>query len=197
MGIIAGALTTSRLTQARGLKRHTHDRRQTMITVAPHAGAWIETHVAASSSVACVSRLTQARGLKRPHRSQAGRTGQVAPHAGAWIETISGPSRRNNDYVAPHAGAWIETPSFLPSAPAISASRLTQARGLKRCSVHLPVGQQAVAPHAGAWIETFPGMSARYPAAASRLTQARGLKRQRPVPARTNGYGRASRRRVD
>ena len=56
-------------------------------TVAPHAGAWIE---------------TQANPL--PVRFRC-----VAPHAGAWIETVT--LRRISDSiaVAPHAGAWIET----------------------------------------------------------------------------------------
>ena len=56
-------------------------------TVAPHAGARIETR---SSS----SRLTKS---------------LVAPHAGARIETYNPVSRRVAGRVAPHAGARIET----------------------------------------------------------------------------------------
>ena len=78
-------------------------------TVAPHAGAWIETY----------KMLTM--------RKQA----KVAPHAGAWIETSKNKYNRRaggshpmrvrglklartikTNYlcvVAPHAGAWIET----------------------------------------------------------------------------------------
>ena len=81
-----------------------------METVAPHAGAWIET------PTECVAVPWQ-----HP----------VAPHAGAWIETFrwgrlfrahrSHPTRvrglkhdkaraaHEADQVAPHAGAWIET----------------------------------------------------------------------------------------
>ena len=79
------------------------------VTVAPHAGAWIETCSTMSRSLAST----------------------VAPHAGAWIETrwatalqlmrASLPMRERglkhreacratcNCAVAPHAGAWIET----------------------------------------------------------------------------------------
>ena len=56
--------------------------------VAPHAGAWIETHPQQpSESELIMSRPTRARGLK--HGDPAGRAGEkhVAPHAGAWIET--------------------------------------------------------------------------------------------------------------
>src|SRR5689334_7250774 len=56
-------------------------------SVAPHAGAWIET----------------------PGDTLSTSEREVAPHAGAWIETsVSSLSMRLTD-VAPHAGAWIET----------------------------------------------------------------------------------------
>ena len=78
-------------------------------TVAPHAGAWIETcHVMSSSDGA-----------------------RVAPHAGAWIETAL---RRVESFclgVAPHAGAWIETARQRADKRAATPSRPTRARGLK------------------------------------------------------------------
>ena len=55
--------------------------------------------------------------------------------------------------VAPHAGAWIET-RHLSMSRAAFASRLTQARGLKRAYVDIGGTGKNVAPHAGAWIET-------------------------------------------
>ena len=58
-----------------------------MCSVAPHAGAWIETN-----------KSKQNRGVSF-----------VAPHAGAWIETVDMSASENIDDVAPHAGAWIET----------------------------------------------------------------------------------------
>ncbi len=57
------------------------------LTVAPHAGAWIE---------------TRRRLLPKSVRL-------VAPHAGAWIETWPLTSTATAILVAPHAGAWIET----------------------------------------------------------------------------------------
>ena len=58
-----------------------------MDSVAPHAGAGIETiaHFFSPSDL------------------------HVAPHAGAWIETVPLCSRSRYVMVAPHAGAWIET----------------------------------------------------------------------------------------
>ena len=79
-------------------------------TVAPHAGAWIETARASLIAVSVTrsrltqarglkllesaisrqsaeSRLTQARGLKQLVMGKDGLVDQVAPHAGAWIET--------------------------------------------------------------------------------------------------------------
>ena len=58
-----------------------------METVAPHAGAWIETPLSDDD----IRKLL------------------VAPHAGAWIETRVQIFKLLNFYVAPHAGAWIET----------------------------------------------------------------------------------------
>ena len=52
-------------------------------SVAPHAGAWIET---------------------TGSWSPQGRS-DVAPHAGAWIETSRGVLPRGSFAVAPHAGA--------------------------------------------------------------------------------------------
>ena len=52
-------------TRVRGLKLLCVRKRITTLSVAPHAGAWIETNRA----IACQSRM------------------MVAPHAGAWIET--------------------------------------------------------------------------------------------------------------
>ena len=121
--------------------------------VAPHAGAWIETHWVWCSKHSIF----------------------VAPHAGAWIETGNPGLNFNPAVVAPHAGAWIETSSITAMRlsgwshpmrvrglkPAHSAtctsplgSHPMRVRGLKQ-----PLGAFAqylnrVAPHAGAWIET-------------------------------------------
>ena len=61
--------------------------RRVRTTVAPSAGAWIETNV---SSVASIFNA-------------------VAPSAGAWIETNPVSGGKVVKSVAPSAGAWIET----------------------------------------------------------------------------------------
>ena len=73
--------------QARGLKPILENQLTLSEIVAPHAGAWIETH---------------------QHKKQR-KTSFVAPHAGAWIETLERVGTREINFVAPHAGAWIET----------------------------------------------------------------------------------------
>ena len=74
-------------TRVRGLKPAMATRPAVHAGVAPHAGAWIETHFSAA-----------------PNDSRL-----VAPHAGAWIETSWSDSSDRSYQVAPHAGAWIET----------------------------------------------------------------------------------------
>ena len=64
-------------------------------TVAPHAGAWIETVI----------------------NPKLIRTTVVAPHAGAWIETFFHMIVSECSQVAPHAGAWIETTYSLSNQP--------------------------------------------------------------------------------
>ena len=73
--------------RVRGLKPVNLPLRVSVILVAPHAGAWIETLIV----------------LICPHEIQ------VAPHAGAWIETKLKIMPYYIKRVAPHAGAWIET----------------------------------------------------------------------------------------
>ena len=60
-------------------------------TVAPPAGAWIETH----------------------DRFRLPENRPVAPPAGAWIETVHNFNRLIEEGVAPPAGAWIETKTAL------------------------------------------------------------------------------------
>ena len=78
-------------------------------SVAPHAGAWIETYFGESTKVAS----------------------RVAPHAGAWIETLQRLYTIAVERVAPHAGAWIETYASVWSCNRSARSRPTRARGLK------------------------------------------------------------------
>jgi len=78
-------------------------------TVAPRAGAWIETR---RSDGAQGHRLVAPRAGAWIETSTACTTcawPKVAPRAGAWIETPSARSSRARSCVAPRAGAWIET----------------------------------------------------------------------------------------
>ena len=59
-----------------------------METVAPHAGAWIETGLFIFFGLLeGLSHPTRVRGLKLLHALRPISTREVAPHAGAWIET--------------------------------------------------------------------------------------------------------------
>ena len=123
--------------------------------VAPHAGAWIETAITTNTAqTTAMSHPTRVRGLKLDIRAHGVGGAHVAPHAGAWIETRTPPSSRPAWLVAPHAGAWIET-QFVPVPRAVSLG---------------------VAPHAGAWIETPVSTSPGCTALMSHPTRVRGLK---------------------
>ena len=74
--------------QARGLKQMKKLESASKKSVAPHAGAWIETTPNCSLTQFNMSRLMQARGLKQFDGRKAVGAFGVAPHAGAWIETV-------------------------------------------------------------------------------------------------------------
>ena len=99
--------------------------------VAPPAGAWIETAVLPTAPPLRMSPLPQGRGLKRLTTGHVALEMCVAPPAGAWIETDFRLYHLSIDIVAPPAGAWIETAQTNPAQP-----------------------DRLVAPPAGAWIET-------------------------------------------
>ena len=123
-------------------------------TVAPFAGAWIETlaptlrciascgslpsrergskhHVRTDPSESRRSLPSRERGSKHQRMATSAAYAEVAPFAGAWIETTARGADRGR-FVAPFAGAWIET--IETTADSTSCAR--------------------VAPFAGAWIET-------------------------------------------
>ena len=77
--------------------------------VAPLAGAWIETSMAASAAKSAPSRPSRARGLKLGQTLTTQEGASVAPLAGAWIETFGSLVMDSPNVVAPLAGAWIET----------------------------------------------------------------------------------------
>ncbi len=61
-----------------------------MDTVAPRAGAWIETYTRGNPPKPESSPLAQGRGLKHFIVKIGNPIIYVAPRAGAWIETVSG-----------------------------------------------------------------------------------------------------------
>ena len=105
----------SRPVRARGLKHNEALFSDHARSVAPRAGAWIETgshslsfllvqsrpvrarglkrRVALQDQVRAKSRPVRARGLKQCAAILLLRADPVAPRAGAWIETIAGPGR--------------------------------------------------------------------------------------------------------
>ena len=92
----------------RGLKLVENFHDAPVCTVAPLAGAWIETSDA----------LIEQRFV------------EVAPLAGAWIETTDMGAERESKSVAPLAGAWIETDCRLQSCCCLRVAPL-RVRGLK------------------------------------------------------------------
>ena len=100
-------------------------------SVAPRAGAWIETQYTPNQKCGCGSPPVRGRGLKHHTPNHISQGTLVAPRAGAWIETINCCNNYVFYDVAPRAGAWIET------SRSVSGNM-----------------QPSVAPRAGAWIET-------------------------------------------
>ena len=127
-----------------------------METVAPHAGAWIETSIArrCRSSLAS-SHPTRVRGLK--HESENPVTDLIESHPTRVRGLkLDGEEKLLIDkLVAPHAGAWIETHDGRLPTPGLRSSHPTRVRGLKPGVATDTPAYYCVAPHAGAWIETF------------------------------------------
>ncbi len=146
-------LKLSRPMRARGLKPFEMDVNLPDCPVAPHAGAWIETHAGGETPAPRRSRPMRARGLKlqgrmslgfrvrsRPMRARGLKPGS---RAGTYDDILSRPMRarglkqeRVNVFprippVAPHAGAWIETNSCAFIGRLTMESRPMRARGLK------------------------------------------------------------------
>ena len=120
-------------------------------SVAPYAGAWIETNDSLGIFKVDASLPTRERGLKQMSADNFFDGTEVAPYAGAWIETKKLYLTTPKCFVAPYAGAWIET----------------KIDSLIKCV-------NRVAPYAGAWIETGQGASAA--GQSSLPTRERGLK---------------------
>jgi len=143
----------SRPMRARGLKQFVVFAISDALTVAPHAGAWIET-------------ISSRQSVRRP---------SVAPHAGAWIETAPKLGKYRMHGVSRPMRARGLKPYAAGQQTARVKSRPMRARGLKHAQPPWFAELPDVAPHAGAWIETgrrsLPGCIR-----ASRPMRARGLK---------------------
>src|SRR5690606_23567026 len=98
--------------RVRGLKHPLPRVAQFPASVAPLAGAWIETGAELQSIwLHRKSHPSRVRGLKQDRNNQELRLMPVAPLAGAWIETPKRKWPNSTQRVAPLAGAWIETRS--------------------------------------------------------------------------------------
>ena len=102
-----------------------------LTAVAPHAGAWIETRKILTAFLFQLSLPMRERGLKHVILQYPLSLIIVAPHAGAWIETCVPGQCLLLEMVAPHAGAWIET-LFLSGVYVSLLSLPMRERGLKR-----------------------------------------------------------------
>ena len=123
--------------------------------VAPHAGAWIETtRTARAMKTSSTSHPTRVRGLKLRHFHAAGGRGVVAPHAGAWIETGPPATRWSGPVVSHPTRVRGLKQKVFEQFDARYVSHPTRVRGLKHCHSTIPRQSFVVAPHAGAWIET-------------------------------------------
>ena len=121
----------SLLMQERGLKRYERGHGKRSRSVAPHAGAWIETPQVEAPARNSVSLLMQERGLK--------------------LFRAVAPDRRGRSLLMQERGLKHHHVRMIPTK---TRSLLMQERGLKREAAQVIQGLQDVAPHAGAWIET-------------------------------------------
>ena len=190
----------SLLTRERGSKHRNDGDLFRLAHVAPHAGAWIETHGASDHAETCRGRssrgsvdrnidgpvgsgktvtslLTRERGSKltehQRHDDDRGRSSR-----GSVDRNAIASDRATTDPVAPHAGAWIETPRRR-RAPGGCGSLLTRERGSKPDAGARAAERQPVAPHAGAWIETS---SPSTPSAGRSVTPHAGGGGSKPPP---------------
>ena len=138
----------------RGLKRRHGEARDVRSSVAPLAGAWIETQERVTLAQTEASHLSQVRGLKLrtfdPEHAQ--RPSHLSQVRGLkrWCR-CSIPSRRES-HLSQVRG--LKLVKELEDTRAALSSHLSQVRGLKHMLGRPLPGPRRVAPLAGAWIET-------------------------------------------
>ena len=77
--------------------------------VAPHAGAWIETHREGRENELDRSHPMRVRGLKQPPLFRGSHLLWSHPMRVRGLKQYDGGVYKETKEVAPHAGAWIET----------------------------------------------------------------------------------------
>ena len=80
-----------------------------METVAPHAGAWIETDLPYCAINCSRSHPTRVRGLKPERLKKNYEEAQSHPTRVRGLKQLIESRPSGQQEVAPHAGAWIET----------------------------------------------------------------------------------------
>ena len=122
-------------------------------SVAPRAGAWIETEMEEIMFFAFQSLPVRERGLKpRTERRSESRCLSLPVRERGLKQRLT-LNQHILVIVAPRAGAWIETGS-LPGIVSRYWSLPVRERGLKQSDPGSPGRYAGVAPRAGAWIET-------------------------------------------
>ena len=114
-------------------------------TVAPRAGAWIETFVGRISPERYLVAPRAGAWIETTSANRVMQKAYVAPRAGAWIETSGSCDSSCYAFVAPRAGAWIET-LMASMSRAVSSSRPARARGLKHSATRQCFGGRGRAP---------------------------------------------------
>ena len=149
----------SPLTQGRGLKHHTLHGRTNNNRVAPHAGAWIETHHLQTQVIAQRgSPLTQGRGLKLKCWYRGSHFLSSPLTQGRGLKPLSCIVDYISNWSPLTQGRGLKHGGFR-NCGCMGWSPLTQGRGLKLMLPHRLSGRRQVAPHAGAWIETLPSIA--------------------------------------
>ena len=100
-------------------------------SVAPYAGAWIETSFITPKSERQSVAPYAGAWIETRMEWRGNHHKLVAPYAGAWIETTLVNLPDHSKSVAPYAGAWIETFSGRVKYGCVGASPPTRGRGLK------------------------------------------------------------------
>ena len=105
-------------------------------TVAPCAGAWIETDLVFDSPLKLVFAPRVGAWIETIRSNERLDLPGVAPHVGAWIETKQMARAQSYNIVAPRAGAWIETHANIKTLYRLKeAPRISFPNPLRICEI--------------------------------------------------------------